>query len=49
MKIDIHARRFRLTESLRTAVHREIHRLAQALGAGITRVDRKSTRLNSSH
>lgn len=38
MKIDIHARRFRLTESLRTTVHREIHRLAQALGAGITRV-----------
>ncbi len=38
MKIDVHARRFKLTDSLRTAVHREIHRLAQALGAGITRV-----------
>ncbi len=38
MKIDVHARRFKLTESLRHAVHREIARLAQALGAGITRV-----------
>jgi putative sigma-54 modulation protein len=38
MKIDVHARRFKLTESLRNAVHREIARLAQALGAGITRV-----------
>jgi len=38
MKIDVHARRFELTESLRQAVHREIARLAQALGAGITRV-----------
>jgi putative sigma-54 modulation protein len=38
MKIDLQARRFELTESLRRAVHREIARLAQALGAGITRV-----------
>jgi ribosome-associated translation inhibitor RaiA len=38
MKIDLHARRFELTESLRHAVHREIARMAQALGAGITRV-----------
>ena len=38
MKIDVHARSFRLTESLRQAVHREIARLAQAVGAGITRV-----------
>jgi ribosome-associated translation inhibitor RaiA len=38
MKIDVQARSFRLTESLRHAVHREIARLAQALGAGITRV-----------
>jgi ribosome-associated translation inhibitor RaiA len=38
MKIDVHARRFTLTGSLRHAVHREIARLAQAVGAGITRV-----------
>ena len=38
MKVDIHARRFKLTEALRNAVHREIARLAQALGAGTTRV-----------
>jgi ribosome-associated translation inhibitor RaiA len=38
MKIDLHARRFELTESLRHAVHREIARLNQALGAGIIRV-----------
>jgi len=38
MKVDIHARRFKLTEALRNAVHREIARLAQALGAGMTRV-----------
>ena len=38
MKIDVHARRFELTESLRRAVHREIARLNQALGAGIIRV-----------
>ena len=38
MKIDLHARRFELTESLRRAVHREIARLAQAVGAGLTRV-----------
>lgn len=38
MKVDIHARRFKLTEALSDAVHREIARLAQALGAGITRV-----------
>jgi putative sigma-54 modulation protein len=38
MKVDVHARRFTLTESLRNAVHREISRLAQALGGGITRV-----------
>jgi putative sigma-54 modulation protein len=38
MKIDVHARRFTLTESLRNAVHREISRLNQALGAGITRL-----------
>jgi putative sigma-54 modulation protein len=38
MKIDVHARRFTLTDSLRKAVHREIDRLNQALGAGITRV-----------
>jgi len=31
MKIDVHARRFKLTDSLRAAVHREIHRLAQAV------------------
>jgi putative sigma-54 modulation protein len=38
MKIDVHARRFELTESLREAVHREIAKLAQGLGAGIIRV-----------
>ncbi len=38
MKIDVHARRFELTDALRLAVHREISRLARALGAGITRV-----------
>jgi len=38
MKVDVHARRFTLTESLKNAVHREIGRLAQALGGGITRV-----------
>lgn len=38
MKIDVHARGFKLTESLRHAVHREIAQLTQALGAGITRV-----------
>jgi ribosome-associated translation inhibitor RaiA len=38
MKIDLQSRRFELTESLRHAVYREIARLAQALGAGITRV-----------
>jgi ribosome-associated translation inhibitor RaiA len=38
MKIDVHARRFKLTDSLRNSVHREIGRLAQALGATITRV-----------
>ena len=38
MKVDVHARGFKLTESLRLAVHREIARLTQALGAGITRV-----------
>lgn len=38
MKVDVHARRFTLTESLRNAVHRQISRLAQALGGGITRV-----------
>lgn len=38
MKIDVRARHFTLTESLRNAVQREIARLAQALGAGITRV-----------
>jgi putative sigma-54 modulation protein len=38
MKIDLHARRFELTDSLRHAVYREIARLAQSLGAGITRV-----------
>jgi putative sigma-54 modulation protein len=38
MKIDVQARRFTLTESLRHAVLREIARLAQALGTGITRV-----------
>lgn len=38
MKIDVCARQFTLTESLRNAVHREIARLAQAFGGGITRV-----------
>jgi ribosome-associated translation inhibitor RaiA len=38
MKVDVQARRFTLTESLSNAVHREISRLAQALGGGITRV-----------
>jgi ribosome-associated translation inhibitor RaiA len=38
MKVDVHARRFTLTESLRNAVHREIARLTQAVGAGIIRV-----------
>lgn len=38
MKVDVHARRFKLTESLSHAVHREIARLAQAVGAGMTRV-----------
>jgi ribosome-associated translation inhibitor RaiA len=38
MKVDIHARHFTLSESLRNAVHREIGRLAQALGARITRI-----------
>jgi putative sigma-54 modulation protein len=38
MKVDVQARRFKLTESLSLAVHREIARLAQALDAGITRV-----------
>jgi putative sigma-54 modulation protein len=38
MKVDIHARRFKLTEALRHAVHREITRLVQGVGAGITRV-----------
>ena len=38
MKVDIHARHFTLTDSLRNAVHREIGHLAQALGAGLTRV-----------
>jgi len=38
MKIDVHARGFTLTDALRNAVHREIARLTQALGAGITRV-----------
>jgi ribosome-associated translation inhibitor RaiA len=38
MKVDIHARHFELTQPLRSAVHREIARLAQALGAGITRI-----------
>ena len=38
MKVDIHARRFKLTEALRHAVHREITHLAQGVGAGITRV-----------
>jgi ribosome-associated translation inhibitor RaiA len=38
MKIDVQARRFTLTKSLRHAVHREIARLNQALGAGIMRV-----------
>jgi ribosome-associated translation inhibitor RaiA len=38
MKVDVHARRFKLTDALRLAVHREIARLAQALDAGITRV-----------
>lgn len=34
MKVDVHARRFTLTESPRNSVHREISRLAQALGGG---------------
>lgn len=38
MKVDIQSRRFRLTESLQQAVHREIARLVQGLGDGITRV-----------
>ena len=38
MKIDVHVRRFKLTEPLRQAVHREIVRLAQAFGDGISRV-----------
>lgn len=38
MKIDIHARSFELTRPLHSAVHRQIARLVQALGAGITRV-----------
>lgn len=38
MKVDIQARRFRLTEALKNAVHREIGRLKQGLGDGITRV-----------
>src|SRR5512141_3498152 len=38
MKVDVHARRFTLTESLSNAVHREIARLTQALGGGITRL-----------
>ena len=38
MRVDIHVRHVTLTESLRSAVHREIGRLAQAHGAGITRV-----------
>ena len=38
MKVDIQSRRFKLTDSLRHAVHREIARLAQGLGDGITRV-----------
>jgi ribosomal subunit interface protein len=38
MKVDIQARRFKLTEALKYAVHREIARLAQGLGDGITRV-----------
>lgn len=38
MKIDVHARRFKLTEALQQAVYREISRLARSLGAGITGV-----------
>ena len=34
MKVDIHARRFKLTEALRHAVHREITRLAQGSAPG---------------
>ena len=49
MKIDVHARRFRLTDSLREAVHREIHRLAQALGAGITRISVRLFDVNGLH
>jgi putative sigma-54 modulation protein len=46
MKIDIDARRFALTESLRHAVHREIARLAQALGTGIAQVSVRLFDLN---
>src|SRR5512139_4278296 len=38
MKVDIQALSFRLTAALKNAVHREIARLAQGLGDGITRV-----------
>lgn len=38
MKVDIQARRFKLTDGLKHAVHREIARLVQGLGDGITRV-----------
>ncbi|MDH5177245.1 MAG: HPF/RaiA family ribosome-associated protein [Gammaproteobacteria bacterium] len=38
MKVDIQARSFRLTAALKSAVHREIARLAGGLGDGITRV-----------
>ena len=38
MRVDIQARRFILPDGLRHAVHGEITRLTQALGAGITRV-----------
>ena len=38
MKIDVHAPPLQADRVVRDAVHREIAGLAQALGAGITRV-----------
>ena len=38
MKVDVRARHFTMTDSLRNAVHRQIGRLAQAVGEGIIRV-----------
>lgn len=49
MKIDVHARRFKLTESLHRAVQREIARLSRALGAGITRVSVRLFDVNGLH